>query len=234
MSAGGRGTRPAARRDDVEQAATIAASRSRSSTLDGRCSVTYVVAAAARGRGGAARRERARARRFAHAACRSSRCRPGGCAAGRSPSRRRFSSRVAGSVSSSRSASASVTSAVDLLGHARGRSERRPASTWATGMPSFDAPPGRGHRRVDVAHHDHPVGPRTACEHRLEARHDPAVCAAWLPEPTSRLTSGARNAELVEEDLGHRLRRSAGRCGRAAARSGRARGQRAASPAPPS
>ena len=104
------------------------------------------------------------------------------------PSRRRFAS-ASGLGVSSRSARASVTSRLISSGIPRSK-ERSPASTCAVRTPSFEA--------TSVAAIVEFTSPTTTSQSGRKARRTgskrrriSAVCAAWLPEPTSRLSSGA-------------------------------------------
>ena len=80
---------------------------------------------------------------------------------------------------------------------------RRPASTWATGMPSFDGGERAGERRVDVAGDDDEIRRRSS-RSALDARRARVRSARrGCPSPTPRKTSGAAKPELGEEDVGH-------------------------------
>ena len=103
------------------------------------------------------------------------------------PSRRRFSS-ASGLGVRRRSASASVTSRLISSGMVRSN-ERSPASTWATRAPSFEA--------TSVQAMVEFTSPTTTTQSGAKAVSTGsnrimiwAVCPAWLPEPTSRLSSG--------------------------------------------
>ena len=97
--------------------------------------------------------------------------------------------RPLGSLTSRRSATASVTIRLTSSGMARSKL-RRPASTWATGMCSLTAV--RAQARVEL------TSPTTTTRSGRSARQTfsnstmtRAVCSAWLPEPTPRKSSGA-------------------------------------------
>ncbi len=104
---------------------------------------------------------------------------------------------------SSRSASASVTRRLISSGIVRSN-ERRPASTWATRTPSFAAT-----RVQAIVEFTSPTttsqSGAKACSTGSKRSITCAVWAAWLPEPTSRFSSGGGDLQLVEEHLRHAL-----------------------------
>ena len=105
---------------------------------------------------------------------------------------------------------------VDLLGHGAVERLRSPASTCATGTPSLAAT--RAAARVELTSPTTTtMSGRSSSTTRSKRTITAAVCSACDPVPTSRSRSGPRQAQLFEEDVGHRAGRSAARCGRGAA-----------------
>ena len=80
---------------------------------------------------------------------------------------------------------------------------RSPASTWATGTPSFTAASAQATVEL-TSPNTTGRGPRlqdSASKRSMIC----AVCAAWEPEPTSRWTSGCGMRSSSKEDVRHRL-----------------------------
>ena len=79
--------------------------------------------------------------------------------------------------------------------------ERRPASTWPSGICSFDGGDRGRQRRVDVARDEHDV--RLGLEqHRLEPLHDRGRLLRVRAGADAERVVGLADAELLEEDLG--------------------------------
>ncbi len=148
-------------------------------------------------------------------ACRSSRCRRSGSFSSAIPSRRRFTLPDS-SVVNRRSAIASVSMRLISSGIVRSKL-RSPASTCATANTEFRRDQRARDGRVHVADHEDDVRPPLE-QDLLEGHHDRGglhgVGCRAHPEVHVR----ARNTQLLEEDLRHLLRRSAGRYARAGAR----------------
>ena len=92
---------------------------------------------------------------------------------------------------------------VDLLGHAA--VERAQPGLHVRG-PHADLgrDEGRGHRRVDVAHHHQPVG-AVGLDHGLEAQHDLGGLRGVALRAHLQVLVGRCDPELVEEHLRHRF-----------------------------
>ena len=133
--------------------------------------------------------------------CRSSCCRRSACARRRCPRRAgsRSPPRCGGRGSSEkRSATIRLTSS----GIVRSKL-RRPGLDVGDRDPHLHRGQRRRQGRVDVAGDDHQVGPLVERGPAPGAPSSAPSAAAWLPEPTSSMWSGAGTPELLEEDLRH-------------------------------
>ena len=110
---------------------------------------------------------------------------------------------------------------------------RRPASTWPTGMPSFAATSAAASVEFTSPGTSTTSGLRLE-QHRLEALHHARRLLRVRARADAEQVVRLADAELLEEDRATSRRRSAGRCGRARARTRPAGGRARRRPAPPS